>query len=79
MVRRGHLYEVWIQPIYFGAPSRNATIGLLAVGHEIDERAAENFGNIASSEVAFNFGDTPIASTLNPAQQSEWLGRPDNP
>jgi signal transduction histidine kinase len=67
----GHLYEVWIQPIYFGAPSQNTTIGLLAVGHEIDERAARDFGKIASSEVAFNFGDTQVASTLDTAQQSQ--------
>ena len=49
----GRLYEVWIQPIYFGAPSQNTTIGLLVVGHEVDERAARDFSNIASSEVAF--------------------------
>jgi signal transduction histidine kinase len=67
----GRLYEVWIQPIYFGAPSQDATIGVLAVGHEIDQSAARDFANIASSEVAFNFGDTPIASTLSPAQQRE--------
>ncbi len=67
----GHLYEVWIQPIYFGAASQNTTIGLLAVGHEIDDRAAKDFGNIASSEVAFNFGDSPVASTLNAAQRVE--------
>jgi signal transduction histidine kinase len=67
----GHLYEVWIQPIYFGAPSQNTTIGLLAVGHEIDERAARDFSNIASSEVTFHFEDISVASTLAPAQQTE--------
>jgi signal transduction histidine kinase/ActR/RegA family two-component response regulator len=67
----GHLYEVWIQPIYFGAPSQNTTIGLLAVGHELDERAARDFSDIASSEVAFHFGDTTVASTLAAAQQGE--------
>ena len=67
----GRLYEVWIQPIYFGAPSQNSTFGMLAVGHEIDERAARDFGNIASSEVAFNFGEIPVASTLEAAQQRE--------
>src|SRR5712691_9689049 len=66
----GHLYEVWIQPIYFGAPSQNTTIGLLVVGHEVDERAARDFSNIASSEVAFHFGDIPVASTLTAAQQT---------
>jgi signal transduction histidine kinase/ActR/RegA family two-component response regulator len=67
----GRLYEVWIQPIYFGAPSQNTTIGLLVVGHEVDERAARDFSNIASSEVAFHFGDVPVAGTLSAAQQTE--------
>ncbi len=67
----GRLYEVWIQPIYFGAASQDASIGVLAVGHEIDQNAARDFGTIASSEVAFNFGDTPIASTLSAAQLGE--------
>ena len=66
-----HLYEVWIQPIYFGTPSQNTTIGLLALGHEVDERAAKDFSDIASSEVVFNSGDIPVASTLNTVQQRE--------
>jgi signal transduction histidine kinase/CheY-like chemotaxis protein len=74
----GHLYEVWIQPIYFGAPSQNTTIGLLAVGHEIDDRAAKDFGNIASSEVSFNFDNAPVASTLNAAQRVELAQAPKN-
>ncbi len=28
-----HLFEVWIQAIYFGEPSQNSTLGFLAVGH----------------------------------------------
>jgi signal transduction histidine kinase/CheY-like chemotaxis protein len=67
----GRLYEVWIQPIYFGAPSQNTMIGLLVVGHEVDQRAARDFSNIASSEVAFHFGDVPVAGTLTAAQQTE--------
>jgi len=67
----GHLYEVWIQPIYFGSPSQNMTIGLLAVGHEVNARAAREFASVASSEVAFNFEGAPVASTLSPSLQSE--------
>jgi len=67
----GHLYEVYIQPIYFGAPSQNLTVGLLAVGHEVNERAAKEFASIASSEVAFNIGDTLVASTLGRMDQSQ--------
>jgi signal transduction histidine kinase len=71
----GHLYEVWIQPIYFGAAPRNTTIGLLAVGHEVDSRTAKDFASVASSEVAFNFDGVPVASTLSPALQSELASR----
>jgi signal transduction histidine kinase/CheY-like chemotaxis protein len=67
----GHLYEVWIQPIYFGAESKDSTLGYLAVGHEIDERAAQDFSKIASSDVAFRWGHTFVASTLTEAQQGE--------
>jgi len=65
------LYEVWIQPIYFGTPSQDTAIGLLALGHEVDEHAARDFGNIAASEVAFNFGYVPVASTFSAAKQAE--------
>src|SRR5260221_4621761 len=67
----GHLYAVYIQPIYFGAPSQNLTIGLLAVGHEVNENAAKDFASIASSEVAFSFDNTTVASTLGRAEQSD--------
>ena len=67
----GRLYEVWLQPIYFGSSSQNFTIGLLAVGHEVDERAAKDFASIASSEVAFNIDGNPVASTLGQSEQAE--------
>ena len=67
----GHLYEVWMQPVYFGVPSQNITIGLLAVGHEVDDTAARDFSKVASSEVAFQYGDAVVASTLNGANQTE--------
>ncbi len=66
----GHLFEVWVQPIYFGASSEGATLGFLAVGHEIQARAAQDFGSIASSDVAFHYGDILVASTLNASQRS---------
>ncbi len=72
----GYLYEVWIQPIYFGAASERNTLGFLVVGHEIDERAAVDFSNIAANEVAFCAGDTLVATTLPASQRSEltqWL------
>jgi signal transduction histidine kinase len=66
-----HLYEVWIQPIYFGAPSQNTTIGLLGLGYEVDAGAAKEFSRIAASEVVFNYGSMPVASTLSAEQNVE--------
>lgn len=60
----GHLYEVWLEPIYFGAPGQGSLIGLLAVGHEIDDRVAQDFSNILSSEILFQSGSTTVASSL---------------
>src|SRR5665213_510258 len=67
----GRLYEVWIQPIYLGSTSQDTTVGLLAVGHEVNSGAARDFASVASSEVAFNFAGVPVASTLSPALQNE--------
>ena len=67
------LFEVWIQPIYFGPASENSTIGYLAVGHEIDAQVARDFGNIAASDVVFYCGDALVASTLKSDQQNEIL------
>ena len=62
----GHLYQVWVQPIYFGPSSQNMTVGLLVLGHEVNQRSASEFASVASSEVAFNFQDEPVASTFGP-------------
>jgi signal transduction histidine kinase len=63
----GHLFEVWMQPIYFGSSSEGETLGFLAVGHEIQARAAEDFSSIVSSDVAFHYGTILVASTLDPS------------
>ncbi len=66
----GHLFQVWIQPIYLGTAAEGDRIGFLVLGYEVDQFAAKQFGGLAASEVAFYSGDTIIASTFAPAQQS---------
>ena len=66
-----HLYEVILRPIFFGAPSDNSPLGVLAVGHETDERAAHEISRIASGDVAFSWGNTIAVSTLPPVQKAE--------
>src|SRR5689334_6544035 len=67
----GHLYEVYLQPIYFGSPRDQVLLGVLATGFEVDQRLATGTARIASSRVAFRYGATIIASTLDPDQQTE--------
>ncbi|MGB6429699.1 MAG: ATP-binding protein [Candidatus Acidiferrales bacterium] len=63
----GHLYEVRIQPIYLGEGSDSTLLGLLAVGKEINNRTAADFGSIVASQVIFRSGDNIVASTLSGA------------
>ncbi|HXY26640.1 MAG TPA: ATP-binding protein [Candidatus Acidoferrum sp.] len=65
----GRLFEVWIQPIYFGEASENAITGYLAVGYEINDRRAQDFRNVSSSEIVFQTGGQIIAGTLGAADR----------
>jgi signal transduction histidine kinase len=64
-----HVYEISIQPIYFGSPAENRVLGFLAVGYEIDDRVARELSQVAASQVAFWYGPSLVRSTLLPAQQ----------
>ncbi len=66
----GHLYEVFLQPIYFGSPADNMMLGVLALGYEIDDGVAGEVSRIASSHVAFRYGKTIVVSTISPSQQA---------
>src|SRR5512132_2186911 len=48
-----HLYQVSIQPIYFGSEQQGNMVGLLVVGYELDERAARELSQVAAGQVAF--------------------------
>ena len=67
----GHLYEVFLKPIYFGPASDNRLLGFLVIGYEINDEVAMQVSRIAASQVAFYFGDTIVRSTLKPSQQAE--------
>jgi signal transduction histidine kinase len=69
----GHLYEVFLQDIYFGPASARQVLGYLLLGYEIDDRVARDLSRVAASEVAFRYGDAIVRSTLKPAQESELL------
>jgi signal transduction histidine kinase len=66
-----HLYAVFLKPIYFGPASADRLLGFLVIGYEIDDRVASQISRIASSKVAFYFGDSIVRSTLSPAIETE--------
>lgn len=69
-----HLYEIVVQPIYFGPASAGRLLGFLVIGEEIDQHVASQIGRVASSKVAFYYGDTIVTSTLTPENQTELMG-----
>ena len=74
----GHLYEVALQPIYFGSQGdpNHSELGVVAVGYEIDKGIAEEVGRVARGEVAFWYGDTVVATTLKPSHTEEVASAP---
>jgi len=70
---KGHLYEVFLKPIYFGSPSEGLALGVLGIGYEVNSDVGKEVSQIASSEVAFSYGGSLVVSTLRPPQQPELL------
>ncbi len=66
-----HLYQVFIEPVYFGSASEGRLLGLLVLGYEIDQTIAAQVSRIAASQVAFCYGDTVVKSTLSPVHEAE--------
>jgi len=67
----GHLFAVFLQPIYFGEARDNVVLGVLALGFEVDQHLAEAVARVASCPVAFRYGKDLVVSTLLPHQQQE--------
>lgn len=67
----GHLYQVFLKPIYFGTPADGHLLGILAIGYEMDADVARDISLVSGSQVVFRYGDAVVVSTLPPAQESE--------
>ena len=64
----GHLYEVFLTPIYFGPAANQSQLGTLAVGYEINETVAHELARAASGEVAVICAGQEVVSTIAPAK-----------
>jgi signal transduction histidine kinase len=71
----GHLYEVFLQPIYFGSADDHTVLGYLVLGYEIDDHVTRDVSRVAASQVAFQCGDNIVRSTLSASQEAQLLGQ----
>jgi signal transduction histidine kinase len=70
----GHLYEVFLEPIYIGLRTNNSVLGEVAVGYEINDQVARQVSKVAASEVAILCQQALVVTTLNPTQAAEFSG-----
>jgi signal transduction histidine kinase len=63
-----HLYQAFVQPVYFGSKTEGTLLGFLVIGYEIDDRLAREVSKVSASQVAFSCGDEIVATTLAPLQ-----------
>lgn len=62
----GELFQIFFRPIYFGTAAEDVPMGLVGVGFRIDEQVAQDIAGVASSEVAFHYGDALVVTTVSP-------------
>ena len=65
------LYQVVLQPFYESPQDKRHLVGTVIVGHGIDPSANE-LRRITSSQMAFQYGDDVVASTLGPFKAEEF-------
>lgn len=64
----GHLYQTFLQPVYFGSKTEGGLLGFLIIGYEINDRLAREVSKVSASQVAFSYGDEIVATTLTGLQ-----------
>jgi signal transduction histidine kinase len=67
----GRLYQVFVRPIISGKGNTALQLGTLAVGYQVDSALAQQLALAASNDIALTTGDTVIASTLPPRDETE--------
>lgn len=66
-----HLYQTFVQPVYFGAKTEGPMLGFLIIGYEIDDRLAREVSKVSASQVAFSYGDEIVSTTLTRVQAQD--------
>jgi signal transduction histidine kinase/CheY-like chemotaxis protein len=68
----GHLFELLIEPVQIGPLQHGTTLGVLALGYEVNSQAARQFKEIAASETVFLCHQQVVASTLRREQEQSF-------
>jgi signal transduction histidine kinase len=63
-----HLYQTFVQPVYFGPKTEGSLLGFLVIGYAIDDRLAHEVSKVSASQVAFSYGSEIVATTLTQDQ-----------
>jgi len=63
-----HLYQTFVQPVYFGSKTEGPVLGFLIIGYEINDGLAREVSKVSASQVAFSYGNEIVATTLTPDQ-----------
>jgi signal transduction histidine kinase len=69
------IYEISIQPLYFGPKEHGTFLGSVAVGYPIDEHVAQEVSEAAAAQVAFSVDGRVVVSTLSPGLQQELVAK----
>jgi len=67
----GRLYWVFFHSITSGEGQTATSLGLLAVGYQVDSAVAQQLAIVAGNQIALSANDTVIASTLPPRDEAE--------
>jgi signal transduction histidine kinase len=68
---RGNLFEVAVQPLYFGTAASGTRLGYVLLGYAVDRRLAEEVSQATSAEVIFYADRAMVATTLDDRYKAE--------
>ncbi len=75
---RGSLFEVAVQPLFFGAAASGTRLGYVLLGYSVDRRLAEEVSQATSAEVIFYANKSMVATTLDDQYKTESARRSDD-
>src|SRR5664279_2207268 len=60
----GHLYQMFLEPIYFGPKASNSILGIVAIGYEINATVAHELARVAAGQVVVVCSGKEVVSTV---------------